>query len=257
MNLCTSKVDKIIGVEDTPKSMYATINGHNTNTMGPVHCSIKRHDINTVEPVPFPVDQRNINAVDSAPFAEDRYNTNAVGSVSSRIKETQATTRNYLYTAVVIKNKSMVIADSDTTGHFLQIQNNCVDKQRTIEGLQVELPDGSIITSTHTALLDIPQLPMKTRRAHLFPNITHILLSISMLCDQGYIAIFDDKHMYIIKNVKVLLHGNRDSQTNLYIVNLYQETNTAQPKLNVKHMENLGEIRQFTNNAYELKVKNN
>ena len=66
------------------------------------------------------------------------------------------------------------------------------------EGLQVKLPDSLVITSTHTALLDIPQLPMKARRAHLFPDITHALLSIIMLCDQGYMAIFDDEHVYII-----------------------------------------------------------
>ena len=86
MNLCTSKVDKIIGVEDTPKSPHTIINGDNTIAMGPMNCPIKRHDINTVKLVPFSVDRRNTNAMYPALFAEDRHNTNTVGSISSRIK---------------------------------------------------------------------------------------------------------------------------------------------------------------------------
>ena len=47
--------------------------------------------------------------------------------------------------------------------------------------MKVKLPGGRIIESTHTALLNIKQLPMKACRAHLFPDIKHALLSISML----------------------------------------------------------------------------
>ena len=90
----------------------------------------------------------------------------------------------------------MAIADSSTTCHFLQIQSECVDKQITNDGMQVKLLDGTIITSTHTALLNIEQLPMKARRAHLFPDIKHALLLISMLCDEGYMAIFDEKSLH-------------------------------------------------------------
>ena len=105
----------------------------------------------------------------------------------------------YSYAAAVIK-QNMAIADSGTTGHVLQINSECIDKRIISEGLKVGLLDGSTITSTHTALLDIPQLPMKARRAHLFPTITHALLSISMLYDEGYMAIFDDIRVYIIKD---------------------------------------------------------
>ena len=113
--------------------------------------------------------------------------------------EVKTTAKQYSYAAAVIRQKDMAIADSGTTGHFLQIDSQCVDKRLTNEGLDVRLPDGSVITSTHTALLNIPQLPMKARRAHLFPDISHALLSISMLCDEGYMAIFDNKRVYIIK----------------------------------------------------------
>ena len=167
---------------------------------------------------------------------------------------TRITGKPYSYAAAVIR-QNMAIADSGTTGHFLQMNSECVDKRTTSEGLKVGLPDGSTITSTHTALLNIPQLPMRARRAHLFPKITHALLSISMLCDEGYMAIFDDVRVYIIKDSVVLLHGIRDPNTNLYMVNMSPNKDEVQPKLDIKHMENLGGLKKIANNAYEIKIQ--
>ena len=121
--------------------------------------------------------------------------------------------------------------------------------------MQVKVPDRTIIKSTHTALLNIKQLPMKARRARLFPDIKHALLSISMLCDEGYMAIFDEEKVYIIKDSIVLFHGNREPRTNLYMVNISANEMKVQPKLSIKHIENLGGINEFANNAYKLKVK--
>ena len=67
-------------------------------------------------------------------------------------------------------------------------------------------------------------------------------------------AIFDDQHVYIIKDGEVLLHGNRDPETNLYMVNITSD-DEVKLRLNIKHMENLGTIRNFSNNAYEIKAK--
>jgi hypothetical protein len=61
-------------------------------------------------------------------------------------------------------------ADTGCTGHFLKIDSPCVEKNATTAGINVRLPNGSVITSTHTTLLDFPALPIAARRAHLFPN---------------------------------------------------------------------------------------
>ena len=167
----------------------------------------------------------------------------------------KATRKPYSYTAAVLQRECMVIANSGTTCHFLQIQSECVDKRGKNDGMQVKLPDGTITTSTHTVLLNIKQLPMKACSAHLFPDIKHVLLSISTLCNEGYMEIFDEEKVYIIKDSTILLHGNRDPRTNLYMVNIISNEMTVQPKLKVKHMENLGGITKFANNTYELKVK--
>ena len=61
---------------------------------------------------------------------------------------------------------------------------------------------------------------MEARRTHLFPDITHEFLSISMLCNQGYMTIFDKDRVYSIKEGEVLFHGNKNKITHLYIANI-------------------------------------
>ena len=101
------------------------------------------------------------------------------------------------------------IADSGTTRHFLQMDSVCEDKKQASNGVCVQLSDGSSIESTQTALINFPQLPLEAHWAHLFPHIKHALLSISMLCDHEYTAIFDEDGVYIVKHGHITMHGFR------------------------------------------------
>ena len=138
----------------------------------------------------------------------DIINMNEITRTS--LKTPTLPVKNMASYASAVHKKGLAIADSGTTGHFLQIQSECIDKRPTMEGVKVKLPDGGIITSTHTALLNLPQLPMKARRAHIFPDIKHSLISINMLCEEGYMAIFDENNVYIVKDSEVILHGYKD-----------------------------------------------
>lgn len=62
------------------------------------------------------------------------------------------------------------MADSGTTGHFLQINSPCINKCATNNGIKVILPDGNIIKATHTLELNLQQLPIQARKACLFPE---------------------------------------------------------------------------------------
>ena len=116
----------------------------------------------------------------------------------------------------------------------------CENKKRTSKGVYVQLPDGTSIESTHTALINFPNLPIEARRAHLFPKIKHALLSISMLCDHGFTVIFDKDGVYIVKEGRIIMHGFRHPITKLYIVNMKKDTNP--PKLDIIKMINLKAI---------------
>jgi hypothetical protein len=50
--------------------------------------------------------------------------------------------------------------DSGCTSHFLKIDSHCVNCCPTDNGIHVKLPNGTIIRATHTALHDMPHLPI-------------------------------------------------------------------------------------------------
>jgi hypothetical protein len=83
--------------------------------------------------------------------------------------------------------------------------------------MHIRLPDGSVIISTHTALLDLPHLSLAARRAHIFPLLANsALLSITQFCDNGVEAHFDASHVRIMQGTTIVLQGDRDSNTGLW-----------------------------------------
>ena len=94
--------------------------------------------------------------------------------------------------------------------------------------LGIHIPDGHIIYYSHTALLPQDTLPIEARHAHIFPDLKNkALLSIVMFCDNGYLALFDDKKVHIIdkQTNRNIMHGTRDNQSSLYMVPLTPEQN--------------------------------
>jgi len=115
------------------------------------------------------------------------------------------------------------IADTGCTGHFLHIDNPCTARIPINNRIFVQLPNKTKIQATHTCQIDIPFLPPQARQAHIFPQLTRALPSIGQLCDHGCTAIFDHNNVKILHNNIVLLHGFRDSGTNLWKIPLTQD----------------------------------
>ncbi len=116
--------------------------------------------------------------------------------------------------------KTTAIADTGCTGHFLEIQSPCTDRQPTTNGIHIQLPNKARIQATHTCLIDIPSLPPSARQAHIFPQLAHALISIGLLCDHGCRAIFDSRKVEIWYQNSVILQGHRDPRTNLWTLPL-------------------------------------
>ena len=123
---------------------------------------------------------------------------------------------------------NLAAADSGTAGHFLKQNSPCVNKRKAINPLGIRMPDGHIIYSYNTALLPQNTLPIEARQAHNFPNLKNkALLSISMFCDNGCLALFDEKKFYIIdkRTNKNIMHWTCDNKSTLYMVPLTTEQN--------------------------------
>jgi len=69
--------------------------------------------------------------------------------------------------------------------------------------------------ATHTGQLHLPGLSEKARTTHIFPTLASgSLLSIGQLCDEGCTATFTKNKLYIYKQGKIILQGQRSNLTN-------------------------------------------
>ena len=99
------------------------------------------------------------------------------------------------------------VAETGTTGHYLTLDSLCNNKQQAVHPLPIQMSNGEIIMSTHTALLSRQYLPIQARKAHIFPGINKALLSILPFCYHVCEANFNDKSALILNkwNGKVIL----------------------------------------------------
>jgi hypothetical protein len=93
------------------------------------------------------------------------------------------------------------------------------------------------MTSTHEAELDLPNLRLAARRAHIVPALQHCsLLSIGSLCDAGYTVEFDANTMQVLDNTVCVLTGTRHLPTGMWHVDIAQQatnsTSTPQAQAN-------------------------
>ena len=114
------------------------------------------------------------------------------------------------------------VAETGTTEHYLTLDLPCDNKQQAVHPLLIQIPNGEIITSTHTALLSHQDLPIQAQKSHLFPGVNKYLLSIGTLCDHGCEATFNYKHVLILKkwSGKVIMKGTRDPHSIMYMLNM-------------------------------------
>ena len=99
----------------------------------------------------------------------------------------------------------MAVADAGATGHFVLPGTPVIDVLPTSNPISINLPDGSVIKSTHTCRINIPWLPESATRAHIVPGLAHTsLISIAVLCDAGCKVTYDDDECKVYFKGKVV-----------------------------------------------------
>ena len=114
------------------------------------------------------------------------------------------------------------ILDSGCTSHYLQHSPDMDDATTTSQkAVNVQLPNGAIMSSNRTTLLNIPQATSKGNTAHVFKDLaTGNLLSVGQLCDDGYKIHFTKTNVILSKNGKIAAQGNRNSLNGMWYINL-------------------------------------
>jgi hypothetical protein len=115
--------------------------------------------------------------------------------------------------------------DSCCTAHFLIANANFKNKVLTRNPLEVRLPNGATIASTHTATLNLPSLPHTARQAHILPGLDHhSLLSVGQLCDSSCAITFTANKVAVTHGVTTILTGQRDKESGMWHVPLGNTT---------------------------------
>ena len=87
--------------------------------------------------------------------------------------------------------KDWVILYLGATSHFLVTTAPITNITPARSPLNVKLPDGACVSSTHTCTLNLPQLPKRAREGHIIPGLaSHSLMSVVKLCNAGCEVIF-------------------------------------------------------------------
>jgi len=120
---------------------------------------------------------------------------------------------------------NLAIADSGATSHFLMTAAPVTDQAIATTPLRVKLPNGTILHSSHTCMLDLPALPPQARKGHIIPGLAnHSLISIVQLCKAGCKVLFEKDCCKVILNDKIILCGFQCHRTGLWMLPLNENT---------------------------------
>jgi hypothetical protein len=129
--------------------------------------------------------------------------------------------------------------DSGCTSNFLSAAAPCSNKQAAHVPINVNMPNGTKIQSSHICNLLLTYLPPQARQAHILPGLVHnSLISVGQLCDNDCSLTFTQDQVTVSKNGKHLMYGARDPKSRLWRVNLKQKFETENVQCNHAHANN-------------------
>jgi hypothetical protein len=94
----------------------------------------------------------------------------------------------------------------------------CLNKVKSQNPLTVRLPNGATMESSHTVVLEIPELINAASIAHVFPVMAnHSLLYVGQLSNKGYTVTFKNASVKICDSQELqILSDARDLNTKLW-----------------------------------------
>ena len=120
------------------------------------------------------------------------------------------------------------ILDSGASSTFLLSRAPVHNAQVATNPLNIKLPDGTSIQSSHIAELALSQLPQKARFAHIVPGLaSHSLVSVLTLCNAGCKVVINDITCKIHYHGTPVIKCSKCTNTGLRMLPLMEEANQA------------------------------
>jgi hypothetical protein len=110
------------------------------------------------------------------------------------------------------------IADTGATTVLVMAETPMQNVQISPNPLNIKLPDGNTVRSTHICDVEIPGLP-HVLEGHIVPALNVAsLIGIRILCKVGCRVVFTDTACYVKYNGKIILRGTKDPSTDLWVL---------------------------------------
>jgi hypothetical protein len=124
-------------------------------------------------------------------------------------------TKQQLNITIPLTPSPPIVIDTGATCHYLQAHGDPKNTTPIQQNISVSLPDGTIITSTHTTTLPMPpEMSKGYNFTHIFPALKHSsLLSVRQICYHSCNTHFDATTVTINHNWKTMLTGKRSHNT--------------------------------------------
>ena len=143
------------------------------------------------------------------------------------------------------------ILDSGASSHFMVTDAPVIEKEKATAPLSIQLPDGASVTSSHTCLLDIPQLPKAARIAHIVPGLhNRSLVSVVKLCNAGCEVRMNDISCVVKCRGKPDIQCRKCTKTGLWMIPL-----TATADINATTAPQAQEALDIACSAYQTSTK--
>ena len=157
------------------------------------------------------------------------------------------------------QNENYGMLDSGTTDNFFAITAKVTNVRPTQNPINVVIPDGNKITSTHKCDINWPNMPKNAISGHIVPKLAQqSLLSVVKLCNAGCSVIFEHDCCIVMYNGKIVLYGTKCPKTGLWLVPLRMKekcegptcTITTQQINNIHHTSNQSELIQYIHQCF-------
>ena len=133
-------------------------------------------------------------------------------------------------------SNNWAIVDSGASNHYLTTKAPATEILPATSPISITLPDGTTVESTHTCLLDLPQLPLEARRAHIIPQLaSHSLISVPTLCNAGCHVHFAENECTISYKNNTIMCATKCDNTNMWMIPLSTPQHIIPPTNNHTH----------------------
>ena len=154
----------------------------------------------------------------------------------------------YKLTSPLGKTKLHGHPDTAATGIFLAQKHSNIGTKIQHEQFGVLCANNTTMNSTTTRQLNLsPDLPAIIQQGHTFNKMDKSLVLVPVLCDAGCQVLFGEHKVQVIKNNKVIIEGDRDAVTNLWLIPLENDnTQDTKPTTRSAYIQ----LQYTSNSAY-------